>query len=101
MLLAPAAVLMVLGATPAVASAGIGWSLLGAVLVLGGLLLLAVATGLRRSAYQDEQARLQAAAESALDEVILASPELAAMGCGQDCGSCGVDDCAVKALPRS
>jgi hypothetical protein len=100
-LLPAAAVLLALGLTPALSAAGVGWIVLGAVLVVAGLLLAAVAAGLRRSAVQDERARSALAAESALDEVILASPELAAVGCGENCGSCGVEDCAVKALPRS
>jgi hypothetical protein len=66
--------------------------LVGAGVGLIALLLLGVAHGLFWSAVRDE-------AERRLDETILA----AAGPCGSDCGSgsCGVTDCAVKALPRS
>lgn len=89
-------VLLVAGAVPVVAG-GIVWKLVGVVLIVLALLVLGVAFGLQRSAALDETARR----EQQLDEAILAEAALnGAGGCGSNCDACGVDDCAVKALPR-
>lgn len=89
-------VFLVAGALPVIAG-GIVWKLVGGVLIVLALLVLGVARGLQRSAALDDAARR----EQQLDDAILAEAALTgAGGCGSDCGACGVDDCAVKSLPR-
>ncbi len=63
--------------------------LIGALVVVVALLLLGVAHGLFWSARRDRY-------EAALDAAALAVGGT----CGEDCGSCAGEDCAVKALPR-
>jgi hypothetical protein len=92
-LLAPALILLALGVVPLVTSRGIGWTLVGSVVIALSAVLLAMSVGLRRSAVADEAA----AAEVALDAQLSA-----AVPCGESCGSqgCSTDSCAVKSLPR-
>ncbi|MEO6700120.1 MAG: hypothetical protein ABI140_00120 [Jatrophihabitantaceae bacterium] len=95
-LLAPLALaLLVAGVLVAVLSGSLAGHLFGGVLALFALLLLVIVQGLLRTARLSERA----ARERQVDAAILA----AAGPCGSDCGSggCGVDDCAVKALPRA
>jgi hypothetical protein len=70
----------------------IGWKIVGVMVILAAALLFGISIGLQTSATQDERS-------AALDAAILAT----AGPCGSDCGNgaCGVDDCAVKSLPRS
>lgn len=88
-----AAVLLAAGSVVLARPDGLGWSLAAIALLALGVLLVLVAAGLRRSATDDEAAL----AEAELDATLAA----AAGGCGDDCGTCGVSDCAVKSLPRS
>lgn len=87
-------VLLVAGAVPVVAG-GVVWKLVGVVLIVVALLVLGVAFGLQRSAALDEASER----EQQLDEAILAEAALNG-ACGSNCDACGVDDCAVKSLPR-
>ncbi len=94
-LLAPLGlVLLVAGVLAMVLSGSLAGHLVGAVLAAFALLLLGIAQGLHRSASLTERAL----AEQRLDAAILSAD---GGSCGGDCGSCGVDDCAVKSLPRS
>jgi hypothetical protein len=94
--LAPLALaLLVAGVLVTALSGGLAGPLFGAVVTAFALLLLAIVQGLLRSARLTEQDER----ERDVDAAILATTG----PCGSDCGSgaCGVDDCAVKALPRS
>jgi uncharacterized membrane protein len=94
-LLAPLAlVLLLAGILAAVLSGSPAGHLVGAVITVIALLLLGIAQGLYRSASLTERAL----AEQSLDAAILSAD---GGSCGGDCGSCGVDDCAVKSLPRN
>ena len=89
-LVAPvAAVLLLAGLLLGWQATSLVGHLIGTLVAVLALVLLGVAHGLFHSARTDEH-------ERRLDEAVLA----AAGPCGGDCGSCGVDDCAVKALPR-
>ncbi|MDQ2837380.1 MAG: hypothetical protein M3Y42_04550 [Actinomycetota bacterium] len=91
-------VLLIAGVLSAILSDSITGRLVGPVVALIALLLLAISTGLFRSARLDERAGL----ERQLDEAILATAGAAdcgGSGCG-GAGACGVADCAVRALPR-
>jgi hypothetical protein len=59
-----------------------------------------VSLGLRRSIALESAAAADQQAEAELDEAILAAAGPDGAGCGGACDACGVDDCAVKALPR-
>ncbi|MCW2523259.1 MAG: hypothetical protein JWO63_1594 [Frankiales bacterium] len=98
LLLAPTATLAALGLAAVLASHGLAWRLVGVLLLVLALLGLGVSAGLRRSVALEVAADAAAQAEAELDEAILA---VAGSGCGEACESCGVDDCAVKSLPRS
>jgi hypothetical protein len=91
-LLPLALVVLIAGILPVALHTGVGWKIVGAVVILVSMLLLGVTIGLHTSATKDERG-------AEFDAAILAT----AGPCGSDCGSgaCGVDDCAVKALPRS
>jgi multisubunit Na+/H+ antiporter MnhC subunit len=91
-LLPLALVVLIAGFLPMTLQSSVGWKIVGAVVILIAILLLGVTIGLRTSATRDEH-------EAALDAAILAT----AGPCGSECGTggCGVDDCAVKALPRN
>jgi hypothetical protein len=94
--LAPiATVLLVAGVVPVMVTSSLAWKLVGVAVILIATVLLGVVLGLRRSAAEDEAA----GREAELDAAILATPG----PCGSECGTgaCGVDDCALKALPRS
>ena len=97
LLLAPAATLAALGVASWLAGASWGWRLAGALALLTALLLAGVSAGLRRSITLEAAAAADLRAEAELDEAILAA---AGTDCGGSCDACGVDDCAVKALPR-
>lgn len=89
-------VLLVTGAAPVLAG-GVIWKLVGVVVIVVALLVLGVAFGLQRSAQLDETFER----EQQLDAAVLAEAALNGVGgCGSNCDACGVDDCAVKALPR-
>ena len=94
MLLPLGIVLLVAGVLPLLLASALLAKIGGLVVALVALLIVGVAYGLQRSARLDELVQL----EQAVDEAILAG---SGGGCGSDCTSCGVDDCAVKALPRS
>jgi hypothetical protein len=85
-------VLLIAGILPMALPSSGGWKFVGVAVMLVAILLLGMTVGLRTSAAKDER-------EAALDAAILA----ATGPCGANCGTtaCGVDDCAVKALPRS
>jgi hypothetical protein len=100
LLLVPAATLAVLGAASWLSSSAWGWRLAGALALLGALLLLGVSLGLRRSIALESAAAANRQAEAELDEALLAAAGLEDSACGGTCDACGVDDCAVKALPR-
>lgn len=90
LLLAPVGLLLlVAGALLAWRAGSIAGHLVGAVVAVLAVLLLGVAHGLFWSARRDQY-------EAALDAAALA----VGGACGEDCGSCAGDDCAVKALPR-
>jgi hypothetical protein len=93
----PGAVLVLAGLTPILVSSPVAWKIVGLVVLAIAVLLIGVVMGLRRSAAQDEAAQ----DEAELDAALRASA-LGHAPCGGDCASvaCGVDDCAVKALPR-
>lgn len=94
-LLSPlAVVLLVAGVLAVVLSGSPAGHLVGAVLAIFALLLLGIAQGLFRSAALTDRAL----AEERLDAAILSAD---GGSCGGSCDSCGVDDCAVKSLPRS
>jgi hypothetical protein len=97
LLLAPAATLAALGVASWLADAAWGWRVAGILALLTALVLLGVSVGLRRSVALDAAAAADARSEAQLDEAILAA---AGSDCGESCDACGVDDCAVKALPR-
>jgi membrane protein implicated in regulation of membrane protease activity len=84
--------LLIAGLVPTATSGG-GWKIVGVVVLLLAVVLLAVALGLFRSAATDDAAHHEAAVDAAI---------MASTPCGEDCGSgaCGVEDCAVKSLPR-
>lgn len=87
-----ALVLLVAGLLPAIGAPGLAWKLVGVLVCALALALAGVAIGLRRTAESDDRARR----EAELDAAIMAT----AGACGGDCGTCGPQDCAVKALPR-
>jgi hypothetical protein len=94
-LLPIATVLLVAGLMPVMVTSSLAWKLVGVAVMLIATVLSGMVLGLRRSAVEDEAA----GREAELDAAILAT----AGSCGSECGTgaCGVDDCAVKALPRS
>jgi hypothetical protein len=86
-------VLLAAGLVPVLTSPAAGWRVAGVAVTLLSLLLLGVAWGLHRSAATDDAARHEAELDAAI---------MAATDCGSGCGTgaCGVDDCAVRQLPR-
>jgi hypothetical protein len=93
LMLAPAGILILAGLVPTLVREGIGWTVVGVLVSLAGLLLMGIALGLRRSVALDEDR----AAEAELDAALIA-----AAPCGGDCssGACSTEECAVKSLPR-
>jgi len=100
--------LLVAGLAPVVADSSTSLTVVGALVAVLALGILAVAHGLHRSARRDDALR----AEAELDATLMAMAgscdthgsdcggSHATGPCGEDCGECGVDDCAVKSLPR-
>lgn len=93
MLLPIATALLIAGILPLVLRTDVALKIVGAIVVAFSSMLLLVVSGLRRVARNQEDL----VHEAQLDAAILA----ASPGCGGACDSCGVDDCAVKALPRT
>ena len=93
MLTPPALMLLIAGLAPAATGPTLAWHVAGVCVAAAALCLIAMASGLRRSAAADEAARR----EAVLDAAILAT----AGACGSQCPTraCGGQDCPVRA-PR-
>ncbi|UQX89950.1 hypothetical protein M6D93_08065 [Jatrophihabitans telluris] len=98
-LAAPALGLLVVGSLPLVSGRGALFTAVGILVLAVAVVLLGIVIGLWRSAVQDLAALEAARDEARVDAAISAAVPGGA--CGGSCGSCGVDDCAVKALPRA
>jgi hypothetical protein len=101
----PAAALLAAGVLMVTDGSSAAMTWLGIGVVVVAVLLLAVATGLTRSAVLDLRRCRAAEAEAALDAAIMASESYRALVC-DTCdhhdgdGACSAADCAVRTLPR-